>query len=82
MRSNFKKKDFFINLLMLFIVLTIIFTLFDLYTPIESVIKGKDISIDQLLSSIKIYKNLPSIIGGSVAIALVQTRKQHKQRTL
>jgi len=75
-----KRKDleFIIGLLITTLILMGVFMLADLYIPCKKLIMGDNLSINEILSYIKIQQQLPVIIAASVALELGRSRKSYK----
>ena len=67
--------EFIIGLLITTLILMAVFVLADLYTPVKRLLFGDKLSFNEIISYIKIQKQLPVLIAASVALELGRNRK-------
>ena len=67
--------EFIIGLLITTLILMAVFVLADLYTPVKRLLFGDKLGFNEIISYIKIQKQLPVLIAASVALELGRNRK-------
>ncbi|QIA09486.1 hypothetical protein [Draconibacterium halophilum] len=70
--------EFIKGLLITALILIAVFILMDLYTPIKKLLFGDNLGFNEIITYIKIQKQLPIIIAASVALELGRNRKSYK----